>query len=289
MVASAHPLATAAGIEVLKGGGTAADAAVAVNAVLNVTQPSYCGIGGDFFCLYYDVRARKVSFLNGAGRSGSRASLEELQRRGLDRLPRMGPESVVVPGCVRAWSMLLERFGTRALGELLAPAIRHAGEGFPITPLISGAIAEKSGAIDDPEWRRIFLPRGVPPGPGDLFVQPDLARSLAALAADGADAFYKGSIARAIARLIGGPHYGIWHVTNSGSCSWYDFAAAILEIAGLTGTHLQPIGSKDLERPAPRPRNSVLRNYCWELEGWPPLRPWSDALRDYLAHPEVAT
>lgn len=95
-------------------------------------------------------------------------------------------------------------------------------------------------------------------------------------------------LAAAIARLISGPHYGIWHVTNSGARSWYDLAAAILESTGLGGARLEPIASKDLDRPAPRPRNSVLRNYCWELEGWPPLRSWSDALRDYLAHPEVA-
>jgi dTDP-4-dehydrorhamnose reductase len=99
---------------------------------------------------------------------------------------------------------------------------------------------------------------------------------------------YTHDLARAISRLIGGPHYGVWHVTNSGSCSWYDFAAAILESTGLTGTRLEPITAKDLGRPAARPRNSVLRNYCWELEGWPPLRSWSDALRDYLAHSELA-
>jgi dTDP-4-dehydrorhamnose reductase len=99
---------------------------------------------------------------------------------------------------------------------------------------------------------------------------------------------YTHDLARAISRLIGGPHYGVWHLTNSGSCSWYDFAAAILEAAGLGGTRLLPITSKELDRPAPRPRNSVLRNYCWELEGWPSVRHWSDALRDYLAHPELA-
>ena len=99
---------------------------------------------------------------------------------------------------------------------------------------------------------------------------------------------YTRDLARAIWKLISDPHYGIWHVTNSGTCSWYDFAAAILENTGLTGTRLEPISSKELGRPAARPRNSVLRNYCWELEGWPAVRAWSDALRDYLAHPEVA-
>ena len=99
---------------------------------------------------------------------------------------------------------------------------------------------------------------------------------------------YTRDLARAISRLISGPYYGVWHVTNSGSCSWYRFAAAILEAAGLRGTRLEPISSKDLGRPAPRPRNSVLRNYCLELESWPALRPWADALPEYLAHPDVA-
>src|SRR5438876_2264803 len=115
MVAAAHPLATLAGIETLKSGGTAADAAVAVNGVLAVTQPNSCGLGGDLFCLYYEAATGRVRFLNGGGRSGARASLDELARRGLDRLPVIGPPTVSVPGCVRAWAMLLERFGTRPL------------------------------------------------------------------------------------------------------------------------------------------------------------------------------
>jgi gamma-glutamyltranspeptidase len=202
MVASAHPLATFAGIDVLKRGGTAADAAVAVNAVLNVTQPPYCGMGGDFFCLYYDASAGDVFFLNGAGRSGSRLSLEELYRRRLDRLPMLGPAAVVVPGCVAAWGMLLERFGTKSLGELLTPAIHYAEKGFPITPLISKVIAQMAPVIDDQEWRRIFLPQGAPPHPGDTFAQPDLAWSLAAVADRGTDVFYKGWIAEAIAKRL---------------------------------------------------------------------------------------
>src|SRR2546426_10642752 len=101
MVASAHPFATLAGVEVLKSGGTVADAAVAVNAVLGVTQPYCCGVGGDIFCLYYDAPSRRVHFLNGAGRSGSRATIDEVKRRGWEGLPLTGPASVSVPGCVR--------------------------------------------------------------------------------------------------------------------------------------------------------------------------------------------
>src|SRR5881296_756727 len=125
MVAAAHPLATLAGLETLKSGGTAADAAVAVNGVLAVTQPNSCGLGGDLFCLYYEAATGRVRFLNGGGRSGARASLDELARRGLDRLPVIGPPTVSVPGCVRAWAMLLERFGTRRLPDLGA---RESGD-----------------------------------------------------------------------------------------------------------------------------------------------------------------
>ena len=119
-----------------------ADAAIAANGVLAVTQPNMCGIGGDIFVLYYEAATRTVHFLNGAGRSGSRASLEELRRRGLPGLPVVGAPTVSVPGCVRGWAMLHERFGTRPLTELLTPAIRCAERGFPVSSLTSQAIEE---------------------------------------------------------------------------------------------------------------------------------------------------
>ncbi len=202
MVASAHPLATLTGIEVLKSGGTVADAAVAVNAVLNVTQPSCCGMGGDFFCLYYEAKTRRLHFLNGAGRSGSRASLPELKRRKLRRVPTLGPGAVSVPGCVRAWGMLLERFGTRPLGALLAPAIHYAEAGFPSTSLVSQVTGERLKVIEDPEWRRIYALNGCVPAPGELLKQPDLALTLRALGQEGPDLFYRGRIARAIATRL---------------------------------------------------------------------------------------
>ena len=131
MVASCHPLASLAGVEVMRSGGNVVDAAVATNAVLGVTQPNYCGVGGDLFCLYYEAMTRKVHFLNGAGRSGSRATLDELSRRSLERVPTYGPASVSVPGVTRAWRMLLEEFGTRPLRTLLEPAVHYARHGFP--------------------------------------------------------------------------------------------------------------------------------------------------------------
>ena len=202
MVASAHPLATLAGVEVLKSGGTAADAAVATNAVLAVTQPNACGVGGDIFCLYYDATNPRIHCLSGAGRSGARAGLGELSRRGLDRLPTLGPATVSVPGCVRGWGMLLERFGTRPLAELLAPAIHYAERGFPLTSIVSQAIAELAPDNADPEWHRVFRPIGRAPALGELFIQPDLAQTLRDLAGEGPDLFYTGRVAQAIARRL---------------------------------------------------------------------------------------
>ena len=220
LVASCHPLATLAGVETLKAGGTAADAAVAANAVLAVTQSNNCGLGGDLFCLYYEAATRRVHFLNGAGRSGSRATPEELRRRGMSGLPVIGPPTVSVPGCVRAWAMLLERFGARPLDRLLEPAIHYAGGGFPITSILSQAIAEFAPGNPDPEWRRVFLPGGRPPAPGEMFVQPDLARTLRDLAAEGPDLFYRGRVAQTIAERMAsdgfltledlGAHAGEW-------------------------------------------------------------------------------
>lgn len=199
MVASCHPWATLAGLDALRAGGTAADAAIAANAVLAVTQPAMCGVGGDIFVLYYEAATRRVHFLNGAGRSGSRAGLEELARRGLSRLPVIGPPTVSVPGCVRGWFMLHERFGTRPIAELLAPGIRCAERGYPMTSLQSQYIAEFAPGNRDPEWQRVFTPGGRAPALGDTFVQEDLARTLRALSTEGPDLFYAGRVGRAIA------------------------------------------------------------------------------------------
>jgi gamma-glutamyltranspeptidase/glutathione hydrolase len=199
MVSSCHPWATLAGIDVLRAGGTAADAAIATNAVLAVTQPAMCGVGGDIFVLYYEAATRRVHFLNGAGRSGARAGLDELARRGLARLPVIGPPTVSVPGCVRGWFMLHERFGTRPIGELLAAGIRCAERGYPMTSLQAQYVAEFAPGNPDPEFRRVFTPGGRAPALGETFVQADLAQTLKALATEGPDLFYAGRVGRAIA------------------------------------------------------------------------------------------
>jgi gamma-glutamyltranspeptidase len=219
MVASCHPLASLAGVEVLKAGGTVADAAVATNAVLAVTQPNYCGVGGDLFCLYYEAATRRVHFLNGAGRSGSRAGLDELRRRGLAVVPMVGPGAVSVPGVTRAWTMLLERFGTRSLQALLEPAVHYARDGFPVSDVVCQAIRERAATVEDAEWHRVFAPGGVAPRTGQCVRQPDLARTLSELGQD-PDLFYRGRVARIIAERLAGEgfltaedlalHQGAW-------------------------------------------------------------------------------
>ena len=202
MVASAHPYATLAGVETLKAGGTAADAAIAVNGVLAVTQPNMCGIGGDIFVLYYEAATQRVHFLNGAGRCGSRASLDELRRRGMAGLPVVGAPTVSVPGCVHGWGMLHERFGSRPLSDLLAAAIHYAERGYPTSLLTSQAIAEFAPLTEDAEWHRVFRPAGRAPALGELLVQPALGQTLREIAGAGPDVMYRGRAARAIAERM---------------------------------------------------------------------------------------
>jgi len=142
-----------------------------------------------------------VHFLNGAGRSGTRASLEELRRRGASALPVVGGMTVSVPGCVRGWAMLLERFGTRPLASLLTPAI-HWAEGFPTSSLTSQSIAEFATITPDPEWHRVFRPGDHAPALGEPLVQADLAGTLRDLAAEGPDLFYTGRVGAAIAARL---------------------------------------------------------------------------------------
>src|SRR5258705_482770 len=194
-------LAQAAGVDVLRSGGNVVDAAIATNAVLAVTQPNYCGVGGDIFVLYHEAATRRVHFLNGAGRSGSRATLDELGRRGLKAVPGTGAGSVSVPGVTRGWRMLLDRFGTRPLGSLLEPAAYYADEGFPLSDVVAQAIREKAPSVDDPEWHRVFVPGGAFPRTGDCFRQPELARTLAELGQE-PELFYKGRGARSIAERL---------------------------------------------------------------------------------------
>jgi gamma-glutamyltranspeptidase/glutathione hydrolase len=200
LVATSQPLASAAGLQVLQEGGNAIDAAVTAAAVLAVVEPTMTGIGGDLFALVWDAKTRSLHALNASGRSGHAATAQVFNDRGLKEVPSGGPLSVTVPGVVDGWSELLSKYGTVDLHRALAPAIRYAQEGYPVSEII--AVDWESAADDlaaDPAAAATFLPDGRAPSPGQVFRNPNLARTLGQIAADGRDAFYRGPIAKVIA------------------------------------------------------------------------------------------
>jgi gamma-glutamyltranspeptidase/glutathione hydrolase len=200
-VSSDHPLATAAGYEVLRRGGNAIDAAVTMAGVLAVVRPHMNGVGGDAFALILDARTGEVSALNGSGRSGLLATPAFFRDRRLERVPSSGALSVSVPGAVGAWAAALERFGTISLAEALAPAIRYAEDGFPVSTRLASDMRGAAGSLNDAA-RALYLPGGAPPRVGALLRNPALARTLRTIAEQGAAAVYGGEIGRTLAAFI---------------------------------------------------------------------------------------
>ncbi len=199
-VVSGHPLASAAGYEVLRGGGNAVDAAVTMAAVLAVVRPHMNGVGGDAFALIQSGGTGQVHALNGSGRSGALATPGFFAERELERIPGSGPLTVTVPGAVSAWAAALERFGTISLARALEPAIRLADEGFVVTPTLAEDLADVRRL--NPAGRALYAPEGRPLEPGDVLRNPALARTLRLLAAEGPDALYGGSVGAALARFL---------------------------------------------------------------------------------------
>jgi gamma-glutamyltranspeptidase/glutathione hydrolase len=200
VIATSQPLASAAGLQVMQEGGNAIDAAVTAAAVLAVVEPNMTGIGGDVFALVYDANTKRLHALNSSGRAGSKADADMLVQSGNKTMPGRGPYPVTVPGALAGWVELLEKHGTISLARALAPAIRYARDGFPVSEIIADAwnAAEERLALDKPA-AATFLPNGHAPRHGDLFRNPDLARTLEAVATGGRDVFYKGAIGKAIA------------------------------------------------------------------------------------------
>jgi gamma-glutamyltranspeptidase/glutathione hydrolase len=202
-VVSEHPLATAAGADVLRRGGNAIDAAITMAAVLSVVRPHMNGVGGDAFMLIRDARTGRVRALNGSGRAGSRATPELFREHALDRVPSSGILTVTVPGAVRAWADALSEAGTITLAQALAPAIRYADEGFPVSTVLAQDIGAARRRLEaDPEMMRTFLPGGNVPAVGSLLRQPELARTLRAIAEHGPDAFYTGESAQRLVAFM---------------------------------------------------------------------------------------
>lgn len=193
VVASGHHLATSAGIAALREGGTAADAAVAAAAVCAVVLPPSTSIGGDVFALVYDARRREVLAYNGSGVAPRGLDAEAVRASGY---ARQGALMATVPGCVAAWSDIVEAHGRLGLDRALAPAVAYAEEGFPASDVLSAAIAREAELLSgDAECARTYMPRGRSPRPGEMLQQPELAASLREIGRHGADAFYRGALA----------------------------------------------------------------------------------------------
>ncbi|RIK79957.1 MAG: gamma-glutamyltransferase [Planctomycetota bacterium] len=202
MVASSHPAATQAGLDILRAGGNAADAAVAVNAMLGVVEPMSCGVGGDLFVIYWDAKTKKLYGLNGSGRSPYKLAIDEFRRLDLKQIPTTGPLSWSVPGCVRGWEDLLGRFGRRKLADVLAPAISAADDGFVVAEIIGSYWKGAEKPLSEwPDSAATYLVDGKAPAVGTIARLPRLAATYRQIARGGAKEFYEGSIAERIVRF----------------------------------------------------------------------------------------
>lgn len=268
MVATSQPLAVQVGIDILKRGGSAVDAAIAVNAALGLVEPMSCGIGGDLFAIVWDANEERLVGLNGSGRSLYGLTREVFAEKGLDQIPLRGPLSWSVPGCVDAWFVLHERFCRLPMGDLLSPTIQYALDGFPVTPVIASYWKRAKDLLGgDPGAAEAYLSDGRTPAAGEVFRNPDLARMLRLIAEKGKDAFYRGHIAEEIvasSQKLGGyftiedfaDHASTWVEPVSGPYRGYDVwelppntqGIAVLEMQRiLEGFDLAKLGHNSVE------------------------------------------
>jgi gamma-glutamyltranspeptidase/glutathione hydrolase len=216
MVASSQPLASQIGLDVLKRGGNAVDAAIAMAAVLNVTEPMMTGIGGDMFALVYWSKTGELKGLNASGRAPRALNLDYFTRKGIKTMPDSGMEPITVPGAFDGWVNLLEKYGTVKLSELLMPAIEYAENGFPVMEKAAADWADSVSKLKrTPASSSNYLVDGRAPRAGEIFRQKNLGRTLRTLGRGGRDAFYKGEVARAIVDYC---------QKNGGFLSMQDFA-----------------------------------------------------------------
>ena len=204
IVSTSQPLATAAGLEILAKGGNAADAAVAAGAALNVTEPTSTGIGGDMFALFYSANTKRVTALNGSGRAPAKLTLDTLKKDGFTtELPPFHAHTVTVPGACAGWFDLIQKHGSLAMSDILAPATRLASEGFPVAPITAyswqrGAERQLKSGLNGRE----LTIDGRGPNAGEIFRNPGLAHTFDLIARGGPSAFYQGPIAEAIVAVI---------------------------------------------------------------------------------------
>lgn len=202
IVATSQTLASQAGVQILEQGGNAVDAAIAANAVLGLVEPTGNGLGGDLFAIVYEAKTAKLYGINASGWAPTGLTIYFLEAKGIRRMPELGIYSVTVPGVVSGWDLLRSRFGTKDFATLLWPAIYYAEEGFPVSERIAGGWrASEKMLAKHPHSRETYLPGGRAPRAGEIFRNPDLAKSLRRIAEKGRDGFYKGPTAEAILRI----------------------------------------------------------------------------------------
>ncbi|HEV2404870.1 MAG TPA: gamma-glutamyltransferase [Ktedonobacterales bacterium] len=203
VVAAPHYLAAQAGLDLLRAGGNAVDAAIAASATLQVVYPQLCGLGGDLFVLLYDAASQDLIGLNGSGRSPAAATIERYRALGHERMPMFGIHTVNVPGCVDGWSRVSARYGRLGLARSLAPAIAYADDGFPVGPGLHAALKRMdSMAHTHRSFRENFMPGGAIPPVGSIARSPYLGSTLRLIAEGGPDVFYRGVIAEQIAAFF---------------------------------------------------------------------------------------
>jgi gamma-glutamyltranspeptidase / glutathione hydrolase len=200
VVAAPHYLAAQAGLDLLRAGGNAVDAAIAANATLQVVYPQLCGLGGDLFAIVWDAASRRLYGLNASGRAPAAATIERYRELGHEEMPPFGLHTVTVPGCPDGWRHLSERFGRAGLDRSLAPAIAYAEDGFPVGPgLHASLVRMDTMPFIHRSFRDHFMPGGQIPAAGSIFRRPELAASLRRLAERGTDDYYRGELAGRIA------------------------------------------------------------------------------------------
>ena len=205
MVATSHPLASQIGVDILQNGGNAIDAAIAANAALGLMEPTGNGIGGDLFAIVWIENEKKLYGLNASGRSPEGLSLEYFKENDFKSIPAYGPLPVSVPGCVDGWFELHEKFGKIKMRDILSPTIKYAEDGFPVSELVSYYMKNASNNFKEyPNFKETYYINDSTPKKGQIFKNPDLAKTLRVIAKKGKEGFYEGEVANSIANFIQG-------------------------------------------------------------------------------------